>query len=293
MNTLSVEIKDKLLGHSSPIYALTFQNETIYTAGSDKLVVEWQKQSYDKPTAIAKFPHSCYALLAENGRLWIGLTDGTLHCIAMASKNKLFEKKVASGAIFQILHTPEGIIVISEDGLCHMIKEYSVYRSAKISLKSLRHVVQQDENLFIATSDGEVVFIALKDLEIKYRFKEHQQSVFAVCLTEEYLISGGRDASLIVQDLGNGEVLHKIPAHLSTINSITYNKTQNILATASKDKSIRLWDAENLTLLKVLDANKFGSHTNSVNKLRWLSDDKSLISISDDRTGIIWKIERM
>ena len=66
-----------------------------------------------------------------------------------------------------------------------------------------------------------------------------------------------------------------------------------MLASASKDKSIRIWDTKTWQLLKVINRKKYEYHSNSVNKIIWSADDKSLISVSDDRLGIIWKIEKV
>jgi WD40 repeat protein len=121
----------------------------------------------------------------------------------------------------------------------------------------------------------------------------HKKSVFAVTVINDQIISAGRDASIFIQDLNTGEVIHKIPAHLSTINDFAINKDQSLLASASKDKSIRIWDTKTWQLLKTIDKKKYEYHSNSVNKIIWSADDKSLISISDDRLGIIWNIEKV
>ena len=63
----------------------------------------------------------------------------------------------------------------------------------------------------------------------------------------------------------------------------------NLMATASRDKHIKIWE-DDLTLLKVIDFEKFAGHKNSVNKLCWLAEEKILLSVSDDRSMIAWKI---
>jgi WD40 repeat protein len=80
------------------------------------------------------------------------------------------------------------------------------------------------------------------------------------------------------------------PAHLFTINNIAFHPTEPIFATASRDKMIKIWDLNNYKLLKVIDVIKFGGHINSVNKLLWSTFNNLLISVSDDRTVIVWKI---
>ena len=61
-------------------------------------------------------------------------------------------------------------------------------------------------------------------------------------------------------------------------------------ATASRDKTMKIWDANNFKLLKVIDTVRNGGHINSVNTLRWSKYNNWLISGSDDRSIIIWEI---
>jgi WD40 repeat protein len=74
------------------------------------------------------------------------------------------------------------------------------------------------------------------------------------------------------------------------VNHLSLSPNKKLLASASRDKTIKIWDAESLELLKVLDRTKYPtSHTHSVNRLLWLNDD-TLISTGDDRKVICWKI---
>jgi WD40 repeat protein len=57
------------------------------------------------------------------------------------------------------------------------------------------------------------------------------------------------------------------------------------------DKSIKIWDAENFRLLKVIDKARHAGHGTSVNKLLWSEDQNRLLSVSDDRSASIWDIQ--
>jgi WD40 repeat protein len=56
------------------------------------------------------------------------------------------------------------------------------------------------------------------------------------------------------------------------------------------DKSIKLWDARDLKLKKVIDKARNASHGTSVNKLLWREKDQVLLSASDDRTISMWNL---
>ncbi len=75
--------------------------------------------------------------------------------------------------------------------------------------------------------------------------------------------------------------------HLNDVNSVAFNRTGTILASASADKSIILWD--------VAKHQPFGSpligHTDWVNSVAFSPDGKLLASGSDDKTIILWNLK--
>jgi WD40 repeat protein len=62
-------------------------------------------------------------------------------------------------------------------------------------------------------------------------------------------------------------------------------------ATASMDKSIKVWDTTAMKLLKVIDKARHAGHGTSVNKLLWTAFNNQLISTSDDRSISVWDIQ--
>jgi WD40 repeat protein len=73
------------------------------------------------------------------------------------------------------------------------------------------------------------------------------------------------------------------------INSLSFSPNGKHFVTCSLDKSIKLWDADQLKLLKVIDKARHAGHGTSVNKLLWTAYNGQVVSASDDRTISIWK----
>jgi WD40 repeat protein len=82
----------------------------------------------------------------------------------------------------------------------------------------------------------------------------------------------------------------EVAAHLYAINDLALSPDAKYLASASMDKSIKVWDAQNLRLLKVIDKGRHAGHGTSVNKLLWTSFNNQLLSASDDRTISAWDL---
>ncbi|HRG79495.1 MAG TPA: WD40 repeat domain-containing protein, partial [Cyclobacteriaceae bacterium] len=83
----------------------------------------------------------------------------------------------------------------------------------------------------------------------------------------------------------------EVAAHLFAINNLVFSPSGEYFATASMDKSIKIWKADELKLLKVIDKGRHAGHGTSVNKLLWTSFNDQLISASDDRTISVWDIK--
>src|SRR5690606_4840467 len=106
------------------------------------------------------------------------------------------------------------------------------------------------------------------------------------------LVTGSRDAHLRVWSTVNWECLYSFPAHLFAIYKIAWHPVYPYIATASRDKSIKIWRAEDFSLFKNLSFEKgIDAHKLSVNSIVWTKDGKHLISVSDDRLVKIWDFE--
>jgi histone-binding protein RBBP4 len=79
--------------------------------------------------------------------------------------------------------------------------------------------------------------------------------------------------------------------HTDAVNSLAFNPAcEYIVATASADTTVGLWDLRNLKAkLHSLD-----SHTRSVNSLAWHPFDEAILgSGSEDRRVILWDLNKI
>jgi len=143
------------------------------------------------------------------------------------------------------------------------------------------------------SSDNNIYILKEISFETKNKIQAAGNSIFCLGYSPDgrYLIAGSRDAHLYVFDANdNHKFLQKIPGHLFTVNSIRFLLNGKYFATASRDRTIKIWETENFKLLKVLDV-KYAGHLNSVNKLLWMEEEKTLVSAGDDRSIILWSIK--
>ena len=104
-------------------------------------------------------------------------------------------------------------------------------------------------------------------------------------------MSGGKDAHLNFWDVKSYSLLKSVPAHNFAIYDITFSPDHKLFATASRDKTLKIWDFKTMELLVRINKENFDGHVNSVNKLYWSTFNDYLISAGDDKSLIIWKID--
>jgi WD40 repeat protein len=301
-----VQKKHILQGHKDSVYALVSaeNGNTIFSAAADGYVVRWDldKQEPEKEImgrVIANIANSSYALclLAQKNLLAFGHNTDGIHVLDLAKNNEIFSAGFTKAAIFDIQEFDNQLFVACGDGNVVVIDsiKYNLKTTFQFSDKAARclAVAPQKKELAVGYSDYKIRIFDLQTLELKQEFLAHQNSVFSLCYspTEEYLLSGGRDAHLKIWKIENQASLlaQDIVAHLYTINHIAYNPNGKTFATCSKDKSIKLWQSADFQLLKVIDKGRHAAHSTSINKLCWLSET-ALVSCSDDTTIVIWEV---
>jgi len=296
--SLSVELITKLSGHKSSIYALCpYDEDHFLSTGGDGFIIKWKVDNWEKATLLAKVPTQSYCLHydATLNVVYAGNMNGGLHLVDLNDKNNNQDIQIHSKGVFAIETKEDKLYTIGGDGNLRIFNKTTLtpIRTVSLSDQSLRSLLftNQDSVIRIGASDGNIYSLSKETLEVIYTQKAHENSVFSLAKTDKHLLSGSRDAHLNTWDISTHSLVSSQPAHLFTINDIAILPKLNIFATASRDKSIRFWQASDFKLKKSIDPTK-GGHINSVNGLLWLSKHNVLASCSDDRSIAIWKVDK-
>lgn len=284
-------------GHKDSVYDLAppVAGGKFISASGDGLVVQWNSPDEGKP--LVKVNNPIYAIehLITQDRLWVGENSEGIHLIDTANKKEIGSLKLPKVSVFFIKTVGSKTFVGNSIGFIHVIDSSSLQFNHHIhgSDKSARSVaIHQDNNeMAVGFSDHLIRIYDLNTYQLKHTIQAHTNSVFTLQYHQNFLISSGRDAHIKIWDASLNYILAEdIPAHNYAINQILTLENTNLLASCSMDKSIKIWNVDNMQLLKVIDKGKFASHGTSVNKLWWDKETKRLFSGSDDRTISEWKL---
>lgn len=100
------------------------------------------------------------------------------------------------------------------------------------------------------------------------------------------IISSSLDNNVFAWNFTPQSKPQKFIGHKSSVLSVAINPTGVLIASGSKDMTIRLWDN------KVLNGkfNILKGHYGSVRKVNFSNDGSFLVSASDDKTIKIWSV---
>ena len=301
---LQIELQQIFSGHADAIYCLQkgLTDQVFFSGSGDSFVGSWNiiTGTFEKP--LIKTSGSIYSMEIDEAShtAYIGQRGGIFYAADISRHKAPKAIEAHQGDVFAIAidFRHQRLITAGGDGLLRLwnLPDLQPLISFKLSDKSIRSlaIAPDGQQLAIGLSDHTIRIFHLNDLHQTAALQGHTSSVFTcVWKDQDTLLSGGRDAMLRrwkQHENGQWEATHSLAAHLFSINHLCLSPNGCLLATAGRDKAVKLWDAASLKLLKVLDRPKFeAAHTHSVNRLLWL-DDHTLLSAGDDKRIIAWNI---
>lgn len=284
-------------GHAAGIYSTAFDGTFIYSASADKFVARWNIQLGIQDSFSIRFENPVYALclINNNEQLVTGLSNGDLHIFDLAKRQEVKFYTQHSSAVFSLVENPSKKQFYAADSNGNLTvwssETLELLLFLPINCGKIRRIAVTafGDNIAVAGQDGYIrIFDTVFFNEIA-TFFAHEGGVTALLFHPKHhhlLLSGGKDAHLKLTNWKTNQVERSIPAHNFVIYDLISLNGGSIIVSASRDKTIKLWDAESLAIVERKDQRK-GGHKHSVNCLLRL-DAHSFASASDDRRLIVW-----
>lgn len=301
---MEASLRHVCTGHSAALYALCPAPSPglFLSAGGDGWITAWDYADPDVGRVIAQAPSKIFALQTltggDNPVLIAGNMDGGLHQIFPGSPERTRNIQHHRKGVFALCADGEWVWSAGGEGVLTRwrAEPFQSMESVHLSHVSLRCIALDPHRrrMAVGASDSHIYVLDTDTLALLHTVRgAHVPSVFALRwdpIRPDRLLSGGRDAILREWHIGPDDVrmLSEHPAHWYTVNDLAWSPDGQLLATASRDKTVKIWDSAHLRLLKVLDAQRHGGHVNSVNRLLW--SPQALLSCGDDRTVMIWDV---
>lgn len=309
---LQISKSTQLIGHQNPVYALATDEAegVLYSAGNDKGIVRWNLAESKFERVLSPVEHTVYGLhlLPAEQTLIACMRSGLVRGIDTQTGESRWDLSLHQAPVFalgSLLGKGAGVevIVASEDGTV------SIWDPAKPS-QPLLHLtvsdapircmaVSPDERwLGFGTKDGAIHVYHAEDFSPHTVLSAHTLPVTSLLFSPDgaYLLSAARDARMVVTEIGAeaGDFTQKtdfVP-HLYAIYSMQFHPDLPIFATASRDKAVKIWSAEDFRLLRSLSIEKgWDAHRLSVNALAWHPNGEQLFTTGDDKVIMVWDVK--
>ena len=107
-------------------------------------------------------------------------------------------------------------------------------------------------------------------------------------LTKKWLAVAGHDHRVYLLDTSSGDIIRIMTGHSKPVTGVVFLPDGNVLMSCSVDQTIRVWNAQDGTVVRSLT-----NHTQAVNELvpstRRIEPLSMVASVSDDRTIRFWQ----
>lgn len=298
LRKIQVNRIDTFAGHKGPLYsmALNKSKNTLYTAGSDGFVVEWNLLKPDMGKVIAQTAYSIYSMYLdeEKNSLYLAQNLKGILKIDLNDFSSEFLVDFSKFWIYDFIKIGEDLWFVHQDGLVSVfsLSQNTILKKIKLDHHRIRKILQYQDKVFLGNSQGDLSILS-KEGQLLKKQNLHNATLFDFTILDDAIYTVGKDAKIHKFQFNQAlefDLVKSVVGHIYPINTLSFNSSKTLFATGSMDKTIKIWDPE-LNLLKVIDAARHGGHRNSVNKLLWSDLNNQLFSISDDKMISIWNIE--
>ncbi|PUV22404.1 WD40 repeat domain-containing protein [Sphingobacterium athyrii] len=299
---MDIKLKSTLTGHQNPIFCVEkgYYLNTFFTGGNDKGVVEWDIEKNGFKRILCAVTSSVYALKLIPGTaiLAIALREGKLLFVDVQEQKLVASLQLGNRAIFALSYIQQKneLLAVGEEGRLYVIDlaTYKRIYDLQLSQTTVRSIaVDADETkIALGDKDGWVYLLASEDFHVIERMKLHSLPTTSLAFLQNKLLSGGRDAQLIISDVNQLSNNFSFIPHMFTVYGIYPHPFEPFFATVSRDKSLKFWSNADFALLKNMSRDKMqDGHHLSVNAGIWSEDGQYFFSVSDDKLVKIWELQ--
>ncbi|MCC6753609.1 MAG: hypothetical protein IT266_06450 [Saprospiraceae bacterium] len=289
----------KLTGHTGAVYCLSpgLEPGTLLSAGGDGRICCWTPEQSGDAMVVAETGERIFAMrVFPQYRLIAAATmSGDLLFLRPGEPIPVRKIRVHRKAAFCLLEMDGNLVAAGSDGL---LSAWDPVTGEALALLQCTHhrlraaaYCEKQGVLLLGDHTGALMRMKWPEGNAERIEGRHARTIFCVWCdpVSGRIVSGGLDAQLVVsQDFDSGVV--RIPAHRFCVHAICDLRGTPWVATASRDRTVRLWDRRDFRLAEEISKPNFAAHDHSVNALWWDEDRRRLFTAGDDRQVLVWNL---
>jgi WD40 repeat protein len=252
---ITVQKQHTFTGHNDCVYTLepSHLHHLFFSGGGDGMVVLWDLLKPNEGELIAKLPNSVYALHyhQQSELLIAGQNYEGIHVLNWREKKEVASLQLTKSAIFDINSV--------------------------------------DNLLLVATGEGELITVNLKNLQIVERLRISEKNIRCIAVNAAMgeVAVGGSDSKIRVFDIRDMRLKYEWEAHTNSVFTLRYLPGDNYLVSGSRDARLKVWDAGG----GYAKVNEVVAHLFAINHLAVSPDGKHFVTASMDKSIKVWDTE--
>lgn len=252
---IAVQKQHTFTGHNDCVYTLepSQQHHLFFSGGGDGMVVLWDLMRPNEGQLIAKVPNSIYALHyhQQSELLVAGQNYEGIHVLNWKERREVASLQLTKAAIFDI--------------------------------NSI------DNLLLVATGDGELITVNLKNLQLIERIRISEKNIRCIAVNAERseVAIGGSDSKIRVFDLTDMHLKYEWEAHTNSVFTLRYLPGCNYLVSGSRDARLKVWDVRG----GYAKVNEVVAHLFAINHIAVSPDGRYFVTGSMDKSIKVWDTE--
>ena len=270
------QLQNDLKGHAGPIYDASIDsiNNRVFSLSADKIISSWDLASGNNLPLNIKLVHSGYALChTSDQQIWYASLLGNIHVIDLNQRAEIKNFAYHKSPVFRIIEIPESNIIASADanGYLGLWDKKDLKNLAFVPLGSekIREINYNPhlKSLCLGNYSGELLDVDFETLNTrKIAINNPEASPIhstSYLESKKIWLLGLKNGHLASSTENIKKGLH-LPVHNFGIYGLLALDNEGILVSCSRDKTIKVWNLHDFTLIHEL-CFKEGGHNRSIN----------------------------
>lgn len=289
---------NQALGHDESVMSVKYgtDDQTFYTAGSDGKVIKWQlDKEFNTPEVIFEDKYLPRSLdISDDGNWILVVTKDQGIIILDNRKEQSGDEQISIARDTELVQS--GVFMPGENKIAVVTKKGELkikgFAKEEIIGRTTDQVTSMEVNksnneILIGTAQGNVQF--WEDTFARKLYIEEAFAVNDMAISSDFktLALGREKGDVVLYDLEKHELIRIISGHQSAITDVDFNFDNTKLLSASRDRSVRVWDINDPRKLPLI----LDDHDDWVMSACFSPDGKRVISGSRDNSIRFWPVD--